>query len=80
VAKYTAVTIGHIVLVDITGGHRDYYICPGDALRSDVHQRHEDMLSRNNGKRPRNPDSKHTAVYPDHVRKWQDNWSRFETR
>lgn len=80
VDEYTAETIEHIVLVNLTGGLRDFYICPGDALRSDVRQRYEEFLSRNSGTRPRNPDSKHAFIHPTHVRQWQNNWSRFDAR
>lgn len=80
VFKYTSATIEHIVLVDLTGDRRDFYICPGDELRSDVRQRFDEFLSRNAGQRPRNPDSTHAAVYPTDVQKWQNNWSRLAPR
>lgn len=76
VDKYTSATIAHVVLVDITGDRRDIYICPGDTLRSEVRKRHDDFLSRNDGVRPRNPESRHATIYPDHVQKWRENWSR----
>jgi len=50
--KYTSATIEHVVLVDITNGQREFYICPGDELRSEVRQRLNELLSRNNERRP----------------------------
>jgi hypothetical protein len=69
VDKYIAATIERVVLVDLTDGLREFYICPGDALRSDVRRRHEQFLTSKGGTRPRNPDSRHSAIYPEHVRK-----------
>ncbi|MGH3203209.1 MAG: hypothetical protein ACRDP5_14310 [Streptosporangiaceae bacterium] len=76
VDDYTSGTIDHVVLVDISGGLREFYICPGDALRSEVRDRYEEFLKSKGGTRPRNPDAKHAAIYPAHVRKWHDDWSR----
>lgn len=77
VDKYTSATIERIVLVDITDGLREFYICPGDALRSDVRERYDQFVRSKGGIRPRNPESKHSAIYPDQVRKWFSNWSQF---
>lgn len=77
VDKYTSATIGHIVLVDVTDGLREFYICPGDKLRADVRQRHDDYVTSHGGTRPRNPDSKHAAIYAEQVRKWRNAWNRF---
>lgn len=76
VDKYTSATIEDVVLVDITDGLREFYICPGDVLRSDVRKRHDQFLASKGGTRPRNPDSKHSAIYPEQVRKWRNGWKR----
>jgi hypothetical protein len=77
VDKYTSASIETIVLVDVTDGLREFYVCPGDSLRDDVRKRHEAFVSSKGGTRPRNPDSKHAAVYPEQVQQWRNNWSRF---
>lgn len=77
VDRYIADTIERVVLVDITDDRRKIYICPGDVLRSDVRERYDQFLNRQGGVRPRNPGSKHAAIYPEQVRKWHDNWSLF---
>jgi hypothetical protein len=76
VDKYTSATIEHIVLVDLTDGLREFYICPGDLLRRDVRERYDQFLTSKGGTRPRNPDSRHSAIYPEQVRKWRNGWSR----
>jgi hypothetical protein len=77
VDKYTSAAIGHIVLVDVTDGLREFYVCPGDKLRADVRKRHDDYVTSQGGTRPRNPESKHAAIYPEQVRKWRNAWKRF---
>jgi hypothetical protein len=74
--KYTSATIERVILVDLTDGLREFYICPGDALRSEVRKRHEQWLASKGGTRPRNPASKHVAIYPEQVRKWRSGWKR----
>lgn len=76
VDKYTSATIEHIVLVDLTEGLREFYICPGDLLRRDVRERYDHFLTSKGGTRPRNPDSRHSAIYPEQVRKSRNGWSR----
>jgi len=77
VDRYTAGTIDQIVLVNVTGDQREFYICPGNALRDEVRKRYDEFLRSNDGVRPRNPDAKHAAIYPQHVLKWRDDWSQF---
>jgi hypothetical protein len=62
--------------VDLTDGLREFYICPGDPLRSDVRKRYDQYLASKGGTRPRNPASKHSAIYPEQVRKWRNGWRR----
>ena len=76
VEKYTSATIEYVILVDITDGRREFYVCPGHKLRADVRKRHDDFVASKGGARPRNPDSKHSAIYPEHVHKWRNGWSR----
>jgi hypothetical protein len=76
VDKYTSATIEHVILVDLTDGLREFYICSGDLLRSEVRKRYDQYLASKGGTRPRNPASKHTAIYPEQVRKWRNGWRR----
>lgn len=76
VDKYTSATIDRVVLVNLTDSLREFYICPGVHLRSDVRKRYDEFLASKGGTRPRNPSSKHAAIYPEHVRKWLNAWSR----
>jgi hypothetical protein len=75
VDDYTSGTIDHVVLVGITGGLREFFICPGDALRSELRQRYDEV---HQGARPRNPGSKQATIYPEHVLNWRDGWNRFD--
>ncbi len=77
VYRYTSGTIEHVVLVDLTDGLREFYVCPGEELRSDVLRRYEQFLTSVGGVRHRNPDTKHHAIYPENVQKWHNSWSRF---
>lgn len=77
VDQYTSATVEFIVLVDLTGGVREFYIAPGDQLRRDVRSRHDAYVASKGGTRPRTPGSKHAAIYPDQVRKWRNGWKRF---
>jgi hypothetical protein len=77
VDKYTSDdAIEYVVLVDVTDGLREFYICPGGSLRSDVRKRYDQVLASQGGVRPRNPKSKHAAIYPEQVRKWRNGWKR----
>jgi hypothetical protein len=78
VDKYVAGTVETVVLVDVTGGVREFYIVAGDQLRRDVAKRHAAFLQRVGGTRPRNPSSKHTGIAPEQVRRWRNRWSRFD--
>ena len=78
VYKATAASIDSYILVDVTDGRRDFYVVPGDDLRSGIDERHQEFISRVGGVRPRNPDSRHTAIYPAQVEAWRNRWSLFE--
>jgi len=69
VDRYTAATFEHIILVDVTNGRREFYVCPGDKLRADVRTRLDGFVASKGGTRPRNPQSKHSAIYPEQVLK-----------
>jgi hypothetical protein len=79
IENFCATTAPFYVLVDITGGERSFYIAPGDELRHDVWERHQQFMQQHDGVRPKNPDSRHTKIEPSEVTKWQDNWSAFAT-
>ncbi|MEI5011684.1 hypothetical protein RB196_34435 [Streptomyces sp. PmtA] len=70
----TALTCERVILVDVTNGRRDFYVAEGSAFRAEVRARHEAFLQQQGGTRPRNPDSKHTAVHPVDVAQWRDRW------
>jgi hypothetical protein len=76
VDDYTSRTIEYIILVDLATDHPEFYICPGDALRTEVHERHNQFLASHDGKRPRTPNSRHAAIRPEQVRQWHNDWSR----
>ncbi|MBQ1059834.1 hypothetical protein AB0F90_06655 [Micromonospora chalcea] len=78
VYKATAASIDFYVLVDVTDGRRNFYVVPGDDLRSGIDERHQEFMSRVGGVRPRNPDSRHTAIYPAQVEAWRNRWSLFD--
>ncbi|MGC5400748.1 hypothetical protein ACPXCP_34025 [Streptomyces sp. DT20] len=60
----TALTCERVILVDVTNGRRDFYVVEGADFRAGVPACHEAFLQQQGGTRPRNPDSKHTAVRP----------------
>ena len=76
VNDYTSGTIEYIILVDLTDDQCEFYICPGDALRTDVREGYDQFLASHGGRRPRTEGSKHSAIYPQQVRRWHNGWSR----
>lgn len=76
--KMTAMSSDLYVLVDVTDGRRDFYVVPGDDLRAGVRERHEEFMASVGGVRPRNPNSRHTAIRPAHVQAWRNRWSLFD--
>ncbi|MBQ0978114.1 hypothetical protein [Micromonospora sp. M61] len=76
--KMTAMSVDLYVLVDVTEGRRDFYVVPGDDLRAGVRERHDEFMASVGGVRPRNPESRHTAIYPKDVGAWRDRWSLLE--
>lgn len=77
VDKFTASTIAAYVLVNVTGPTPTFFVAPGDELRRDVRERHEQFMARV-GTRPRNSESLHTKIEPGDLSKWADNWSLFD--
>jgi hypothetical protein len=76
VDKYTSGAIDDIILVNITDSLRDFYICPGDLLRNEVRERHDQFLASHGGTRPHNPHSKNAVIYPQQVGQWRGSWDR----
>jgi hypothetical protein len=66
-----------VVLVDISGATPEFYVVPADDLRVVVRRRHEEFMARVGGRRPQNPDSKHSTIDPPDVQRWKDGWSLF---
>lgn len=77
VDKFTDSSIGAYVLVNVASHTPEFYVAPGDELRRDVRERHEQYMARV-GTRPRNPESLHTKIEPQDISKWADNWSLFD--
>ena len=75
--RITAMSSEFYVLVDVTADRREFYVVPGDELRRGVRERRDDFMASVDGVRPRNPDSRHTAIYPTNVAEWRDRWSLF---
>lgn len=78
IEKMTAMSADFYILVDVTGGRRDFYVVPGDDLRAGVRQRHDEFMASVGGVRPRNPKSGHTAIYPANVETWRSQWPLFD--
>ncbi|CCH19431.1 Protein of unknown function [Micromonospora lupini str. Lupac 08] len=76
--RMTAMSTDLYVLVDVTDGRQDFYVVPGEDLRAGVCERHDDFMASVGGVRPRNPDSRHAAIYPGSVEAWRNRWSLFE--
>ncbi|MFC7712270.1 hypothetical protein [Micromonospora lupini] len=62
----------------MTDGRRNFYVVPGDDLHAGVRERRDEFMARVGGVRPRNPNSRHTAIYPVDVEAWRNRWSLFE--
>ena len=73
---FAADTVEFNILVNVTHSPPEFYICPGDKFRADARKRHEAYLASKGGVRPRNPNSKHSAISPEQVAKWRDGWKR----
>lgn len=76
----TALTCERVILIDLTNGRREFYIAEGTAFRAGVRARHEAFLQQQGGTRPRNPDSKHTAVRPADIAEWHNRWDLLATQ
>ncbi|WP_432106029.1 hypothetical protein [Streptomyces sp. bgisy091] len=76
----TALTCERVILVDVANGRRDFYIAEGTAFRSGVRARYEAFLQQQGGTRPRNPDSKQTAVRSADIAEWRDRWDLLATQ
>lgn len=72
VDAYTSGAIENVVLVDLTDGLREYYICPGNQLRSDVRKSYDAFLASKAAPALATRPAKHAAIYPEHVRRWHN--------
>ncbi|MFF0234349.1 hypothetical protein [Micromonospora sp. NPDC005254] len=77
IATFTDSTVATYVLVDVSEAHPRFFIAPGDELRHDVRQRHQQFMARV-GVRPRNSESRHTKIEPQDVAQWEVDWSAFD--
>jgi hypothetical protein len=78
VDKYLEADVERVVLVDITRAVPEFYVVPGDRLRSLVRKRYDKFMERVDQRRPRNPESKHSRIDPTTVKRWKDRWSVFD--
>lgn len=62
------------IFVDLTGDHPEFYIAPAQWVRDEVERRHKEWLDSKGGRRPRNPESTHTALELDHISQWHRRW------
>lgn len=63
-----------MIFVDLTGDTSDFYVAPAVWVEQDVRRHHDAWLASVGGKRPRNPDSDHTAISVDRIRQWHRRW------
>jgi hypothetical protein len=76
---YLSGTVERVVLVDLREPSApEFYVATGAEVRALVQRRHTEFMTRVGGRRPRNPDSRHSAIDPADVQAWKDNWSLFE--
>lgn len=67
------------VFVRLVGQNKDeFYICLATELQDIIYENYTRWLSKNNGRRPRNPNSTHCTVSPDDLRKYKDNWEKIK--
>lgn len=76
--KFVEATTERVVFVELTGAGPEFFILDGNRARAIIRRNHEQWLERVGGVRPRTPDSKHSAVRPDHIQSWRNRWSLFE--
>lgn len=51
-----------------------FYITTASQIQEKVIASYRSMLEKHNGRRPRNPHSKHCAIWPSDVAEFEDNW------
>ena len=78
VDRFVGATTRCVVFVDLAGTVPEYFILDGDRARAIVKRHHQEFMERVGGVRPRNPQSKHTAVRRDRVQRWRNRWSLFD--
>jgi hypothetical protein len=69
-----------VIFVDLTGDVPDFYIGPAQWVRSDVKSHFATWLESRGGVRPRNPESDHSTVELDRIRRWHQRWDVLEGR
>jgi hypothetical protein len=63
-----------VIFVDLTGDTPDFYVAPASWVQEDVRTHHEAWLASVGGTRPRNPESDHTAIPEERLRRWHQRW------
>ena len=63
------------ILVKLRGqGKDEFYILKFRDLQSIIYKPYKKYLEAQGGRRPKNPDSTHTAVWPSSLERYRDNW------
>jgi hypothetical protein len=63
-----------VIFVDLTEETPEYYLAPASWVQQDIRSHHEAWLASVGGRRPRNPDSDHTAIPMQRLRQWYQRW------
>ncbi|MBI2831090.1 MAG: hypothetical protein HYX79_02400 [Chloroflexi bacterium] len=62
----------------VSQGKDEFYILRFEELQDIIYKNHRSCLSKYQGRRPRKPNSMHTAVSPENLSKYRDNWERLK--
>jgi hypothetical protein len=63
------------ILVKLRGqGKDEFYILKFKDLQSIIYKAYKKFIEAQGGRRPKNPESTHTAVWPSSLERYRDNW------
>jgi hypothetical protein len=52
----------------------DFFVVPDQWIRKDIHEAHQEYLTRNGGERPVTPNSLHHSIPQKRIQQWQNRW------
>ena len=55
-----------------------FFICSYKDVQNIVVNNYKSFLDKHNGRRPRNPNSKHTGINVQQIEQFEDNWQLFK--